>query len=96
MVVDDDGGTGGGGTPSSLGHAPGLGQATRLGWRGGSGGGAPSLGPSWPIFSANEYGPCWACDSTPPSPLGASSCQNTIQLSTPSGGSAPSGQMASK
>jgi hypothetical protein len=62
IVVDDDGGTGGDSgrsAPSSLGRAPGLGQATRPDWRGG---GAPSLGPSWPVFSADEYDPCWACD----------------------------------
>jgi hypothetical protein len=94
VVVDDDGGTGRG-APSSLGNVPGLGQAARPCCRDGSSSGAPSLGPSWPVFSTDEYGLCWACDSTP-SPLGASSCRNTIQSSTASGGSASSGGMASK
>jgi hypothetical protein len=95
VVVDDDGGTGRG-APSSLGNVPGLGQVTRPCWRDGSSNGAPSLGLSWPVFSTDEYGLCWACDSTPPSPLGVSSCRNMIQSSTASGGSASSGGMASK
>ena len=59
VIVDDDGGTDGGGggrgAPLLLGRAPGLRQAARPGWRGG---GAPFLGPSWPVFSADEYDPC--------------------------------------
>jgi hypothetical protein len=61
-MIDDIGG-GGHGASLLLGCAPGLGQAARLGWRGGSGVGVPSLGPNWPVFSADKHGPCWTCDT---------------------------------
>jgi hypothetical protein len=69
VVVDDDCGTSGGrrrrDAPSFLKRMPGLGQAARPGWRGGSRCGVPSSGPNWPVFSTDEYGPCWTCVNTP-------------------------------
>jgi len=59
---DGDDGGGGHGAPSALGHVSLLGQPSYGGC------GAPYLGPSWLIFSANEYGLCWEYDSTLPFP----------------------------
>jgi hypothetical protein len=39
---------------------PRAGREARL--AGGSGGGVPSLGPNWPVFSTDKYGQCWTCD----------------------------------
>ena len=100
VVVDDDGRTGSGGGVRGALPLPWartwLGYVVRPAWCGGHDGSALSLDPSWPIFSADEYGPRWACDGTPTFSTRRVLVPNAAHSSTSSGGRAPSSELASK